>query len=30
MILLIGDKAIVKLTLTEFKSIIIETEILEI
>jgi len=30
MLLLIGDKAIVKLTLTEFKSIIIETEILEI
>jgi len=30
MILLIGDKAIVKLILTEFKSIIIETEILEI
>ena len=30
MLLLIYDKAIIKLTLTEFKSIKIETEILEI
>ena len=30
MLVLIGDKTIVKLTLTEFKSIKIETEILEI